>query len=169
MKMFLNYILILLLLFTLISCKKIRCDTTFIEAEIVETNNNLSHCLTKPPVFSFYNEYVIRSKKELNGLLKQKNIADFCEDYNIPEVNFLKYSLLGKLVGGAIYCDLDNIKHSLTRNCKAKTFTYTIEVNCPTPATGTNIHAILKTKLEWIKVPIIPRGYTVEFVFKEIN
>ena len=99
-------------------------------------------------------QYVIDSDEEYYGLISN---YIYCDSSDLPEVDFVKYTLLGQYATGG--CEVKFIREVID-NPDSKEYIYSIKVrDCGSCQS-------LRFDMNWVLVPKLPEYYNVRF---EIN
>lgn len=157
-----------LVLISLISCNKEQAtqpdnflmkiinDTNWVE--VTDTIPILIDCLDFDKMYNLFN-IVVRTKQEYDDLIdtlrSRIKAKDYiCDNYEFPEIDFDKYSLIG-LETRTGPCE---IKKKLFRNDSKKEFLYILVIS----ETINENHLILITNRNTLLVPKIPSDYIVK-------
>ncbi|MBD2699086.1 hypothetical protein IC229_00440 [Spirosoma sp. BT702] len=111
------------------------------------------------------NNIVIDNDSSFRAYFDYKNYYDStrfdrnfsCLNYQLEPVNFSKYSLLGNYAAGG--CDVA-FTRTVERDDMAKKYIYTVKVR------EAGACKKLEYSMNWVLVPKLPMGYTVEFLIK---
>ena len=100
-------------------------------------------------------EFIINSEKDYQNLLQYRSPADYCDDFQLPSVDFSQFTLLGKYADGS-GCAIDFVRE-IYRDDVNKEIIYSITV----VEEGTC--KMMGVSMNWALVPKISPDYTVRF------
>lgn len=126
------------------------CEKEDIFEGIIVKEFDAGRCL--PPFGDEPDEYIITNDSLYQNLLTLGTVV--CDDYTLPEIDFATYTLLGKFTfsnGSPKYYKREVIKDE--GNMK---YIYNIYMKCKN-----NKKEALS--MNWVLVPKLPAGYSVEF------
>ncbi len=100
--------------------------------------------------------YIIKSDIEYKNMYYSiKSNYQSCLNYQLPIIDFNKYTLLGYITKNYPH----DIKQTIYKNEYEKKYVYVVNV------TITSFNKILITKTNWLLVPKIPSDYSVEVLY----
>ncbi len=102
--------------------------------------------------------FVARNDSEFRQIYTISKQWDDCRNFEMPEVDFSKYSLLGQQAGT---CKGGNFLRTVTKNEAEKKIIYTVQAKC------CGYNKVLLMSKNIVLVPKIPQDYTVEFILEE--
>ena len=155
------FLILLVAIVSISSCEKRKhCKgrTSDTISGIIVSNHDFGECfqdyIAPPP-----EEYVINDTATYNtiGLYRYTSKSN-CQTATYPIIDFSQYTLLGKYATGG--CNV-GYKREVTRDDVNKKYIYTVTV-C-----NYGMCKVLRMDMNWVLVPKLPQGYTVEFIKKE--
>ncbi len=105
------------------------------------------------------NNYIINNDNEYFQILKFKFPWSKCDTYSLPEIDFSKYTLLGKKTYASSWAEYPKFKATLFKNIKQKKIIY--HIDC-TFIKDTISEFVGQLDMHWLKVPKIQSDYTVQ-------
>lgn len=108
------------------------------------------------------NELIFRDKESFESYVDSMRIYPYnlnCDTATVPDINFDKYTLVGKFTSGG-GCDVE-YKRNVFEDVNNKNIIYEIKINY------TGLCEMLITSMNWALIPRIPDNYSVEFKVRE--
>lgn len=128
------------------------CEKGKILFENLNTSNGL-FCIVNEE-----NDFIINNQAEYGKLIEFLSDHNDCQDFSLPDIDFLDKTLLGKYSSGS-GCEVD-FARVIIKDEVDKKYSYQIEV------LEEGLCEQLVSSMNWIAVPKIPQNYSVEFEIK---
>ena len=128
-------------------------DTNGNEIQYIDMNEEFSACFT--PFELKDSEFVINSDAKYSKLLEYRSSSPGCENFELPEIDFSKKTLLGKFAWG-VGCSID-FEREVIRDEPNKTIVYSIKV------VEEGLCEMAGSSMNWILIPKVPSDYSIEF------
>ncbi len=106
--------------------------------------------------------YIIKSETEYHAQIKNRSPHPDCSSYELPTIDFTKYTLLG-IVTGTYGCSPPTVEHNVYYTSFNNTYLFELKVK-------RHGDCLLNLSFEvWCLVPKIPDGSNVEFKGSELQ